>query len=782
MALTFCRESKEYFDDQGRAVDMNMVRAVGPSCGAPLELWGGVECTVNRVGDQYFDQLARSRHDVRLADLQLFANLGVRALRYPVLWERTAPYDPADARWDWADERLHCLRDLGIRPIIGLVHHGSGPPHTSLIDPQFPEKLAAYARLVAERYPWAESYTPVNEPLTTARFSGLYGHWYPHGHDDSTFARALLTQCRATVLAMRAIREVNPAARLIQTDDLGKTYSTRALAYQADFDNERRWLSFDLLGGRVTPRRPMWSYLRWAGISEGELSWFLENTCPPDVIGINYYITSERFLDERIERYPVSSHGGNNRHRYADIEAVRVCAEGLAGARVLLKETWERYKLPVAITEAHLGCTREEQLRWIKEVWEGAESLREEGADVHAVTAWSLLGAFDWNSLLTRDAGHYEPGVFDLRSPLPRPTAIAGLLRELAAGQAPTHPVLDAPGWWHRLTRLQYPAVVRHQQKNSSRKRGVQMERGTTRPLLITGANGTLGTAFARLCEMRGLSYRLLNRQQLDIADASSIGAALAEFEPWAVINTAGFVRVDDAEREAEKCYRENTIGPALLAEACAARGISLVTFSSDLVFDGTKETPYVESDAPAPLNVYGASKAEAERLVLAAHPSTLIVRTSAFFGAWDEHNFATQVLRTLAAEQTFVAASDAIVSPTYVPDLVHTSLDLLIDGERGIWHLAHTGAVTWVEFARRVAALAGLDASLIKPRTTVELDLVARRPLYSALGSERGVLLSSFDDALARFFRECEADWNNNTADDQDRPVRKTLAAAAGK
>ena len=92
-------------------------------------------------------------------------------------------------------------------------------------------------------------YTPVNEPLSTARFSGLYGHWYPHGRDSLTWARILLTECRAVVLAMRAIREVNPTAQLVQTEDLGKAYSTPALAYQAEFENERRWLSFDLLCG-----------------------------------------------------------------------------------------------------------------------------------------------------------------------------------------------------------------------------------------------------------------------------------------------------------------------------------------------------------------------------------------------------------------------------------------------------------------------------------------------------------------------------------------------------
>src|SRR5919202_78217 len=345
----------------------------------PLEVWAGVECTVNRVGDEYFDQLERSGHATRIDDLDLFAELGVRALRYPVLWERTAPNGLESADWSCADERLGRLRELGIRPILGLVHHGSGPRHTSLVDPGFATGLAEFARAVAERYPWVDRYTPVNEPLTTARFSGMYGHWYPHGRDGLTFARALLTECRATVLSMRAIREVNPAAQLVQTEDLGKTHSTPLLAYQAEFENERRWLSFDLLCGRLNRSRLIWNHLRDLGIDRAELNWFLDNPCPPDMLGINHYVTSERFLDERIERYPIGSHGGNGKHNYADVEAVRVCADGTARPRALMKETWERYGLPLAVTEVHIGRTREEQLRWLKEVWDGAVSLRDEG-------------------------------------------------------------------------------------------------------------------------------------------------------------------------------------------------------------------------------------------------------------------------------------------------------------------------------------------------------------------------------------------------------------------
>jgi dTDP-4-dehydrorhamnose reductase len=739
----------------------------------PLEVWAGVECTVNRVGDEYFDQLERNGHATRLDDLDLFAELGIKAIRYPVLWERTAPDGLENADWAWADERLGRLRELGINPIVGLVHHGSGPRHTSLIDPEFPEKLALYARAVAERYPWVTHYTPVNEPLTTARFSGMYGHWYPHGTDGLTFGRALLGECRGVALSMQAIRKVNPNAQLVQTDDLGKIYSTPKLAYQAEFENERRWLTFDLLCGRITPTHPMWRYLHKCGISEAELDWFVENPCPPDMIGINHYLTSDRFLDERMERYPTSSHGGNGRDEYADIEAVRVCAEGAAGPRNLLLEAWERYKLPIAITEAHLHCTREEQLRWLYEVWSAALQLRDQGVDVRAVTAWSLLGTYDWNSLVTRWVGYYESGVFDLRSSRPRPTAIAKMIRDLSAGRKPDHPLLDTPGWWHRQERLLYPAVSCL--KESSGQPGVGGEMtpssprqspqrgepphgaGSPSPLAIVGARGTLGRAFARLCELRGISYRLLTRQEMDIADPASVDAVLAELKPWAVVNAAGYVRVDDAEREPHVCLRVNAEGPAILAAACAQHNVALLTFSSDLVFDGAVFNPYIESDTVAPLNVYGCSKALAEKLVLKVNPASLIIRTSAFFGPWDDYNFVTIALRQLSAGNSFVAAEDGIVSPTYVPDLVHTSLDLLIDGESGLWHLANKGAITWADLARLAAKTAGFNPSNVIALPTRELGLTAKRPTYSVLGTNRGELMSSLDSAMSRYFDECQ-------------------------
>ncbi|MBD2120587.1 family 1 glycosylhydrolase [Trichocoleus sp. FACHB-262] len=770
-------------EEQSSPVNVASSNSVANSANsaANLELWAGIECTVNRIGDQYFDQLERNGHLNRIEDLDLFDSLGITAIRYPALWERIAPNGLAQADWSWLDQRLARLDDLGIRPILGLVHHGSGPKDTSLLDPAFPEKLAEFAHAVATRYPWITHYTPVNEPLTTARFSALYGHWYPHKRDGLAFIQALLNQCRAVVLSMQAIRQINPSAQLVQTEDLGKIFSTPLLAYQAEFENNRRWLSLDLLCGRVDREHPLWEYLReLVGIGEAELTWFLDHPCPPDIMGINRYLTSDRFLDERLERYPAHTHGGNGKHQYADVEAVRVCVEGICDAQILLKEVWDRYQLPIAVTEVHLGCTREEQLRWLKEIWEAAQQLRTDGVDIRAVTAWSLLGAYDWNSLLTRSDGYYEPGVFDLRSPQPRPTALAQMLRQLAEGNEFHHPLLAVPGWWQRPERLLYPPVnytgepgdqqlegknqkpVANRQESEAKHwkprvgsqalGSAETSAASTPPLLITGATGTLGKAFARLCEVRGIPYQLLSRQDMDITNPDSVDRVIAELKPWAVVNTAGYVRVDDAEREPELCRFINTDGAAILAETCANHGAAFVTFSSDLVFDGNRAEPYVESCEVAPLNVYGHSKAIAEQRVLANHPCSLVIRTSAFFGPWDEHNFLAIALRTLASGQPFIAAEDAVVSPTYVPDLVNNTLDLLIDGECGIWHLANSGAIAWSDLAQTVANLAGLDTAVIEARPTKDLGWAALRPTYSALSSERGILLPSLDDAIDRY------------------------------
>ncbi|HYD85438.1 MAG TPA: hypothetical protein VEA63_15335, partial [Opitutus sp.] len=154
-----------------------------------------MECSLVRIEGRVDDQLARSGHDQRLSDLDRFAALGLRAFRFPVIWERHAG---PTIDWSWSDARLEKLRSLGIRPIVGFLHHGCGPDVTCFLAPDFTTKLAHFARQVAERYPWIDAYTPINEPLTTARFSGMYGLWHPHRRDLASFARILLDECLAT--------------------------------------------------------------------------------------------------------------------------------------------------------------------------------------------------------------------------------------------------------------------------------------------------------------------------------------------------------------------------------------------------------------------------------------------------------------------------------------------------------------------------------------------------------------------------------------------------------
>jgi dTDP-4-dehydrorhamnose reductase len=715
----------------------------------PLELWGGHECTVNRVGGTFHDQTEQSGHQRRLSDLDRFAELGLKALRYPVLWERIDPQGGGDFDWRWTDVRLERICSLGMRPIVGLLHHGSGPRSLDLLDARLPAAFAAYARAAAERYPWVVDWTPVNEPLTTARFSALYGHWYPHAAAEQSFWIALLNQIDATRLAMAQIRAVQPQARLIQTEDLGRTYSTRAMAHQADFDNARRWMTWDLLEGRVVPGHALWVRLEGLGLAD-RLKAIADDPCPPDVIGVNHYLTSDRFLDHRTDEYPSDRVGANQFMAFADVEAVRTVLPAPGGLEGALDETWARYARPLAVTEAHNGCSREEQVRWVRDAWAIAGRLRGRGAAVEAVTAWALLGAYDWDSLLTRQAGHYEVGAFDVRSDPPRATAVAAELKRLASG-GPVPPGTAGAGWWARDIRLLFKPVFRTVESPAPRPERRSADR-PERTLLIAGATGTLGKALARACDWRGIDYRLTGRAELDLTDDASILRLLDAAEPWAVINAAGWVRVDEAEIEAAACMAANAEGAERLCAACAARDLPVVAFSSDLVFDGRTDRPYVERDAPGPLNVYGASKARAEAAILALGGRGLMVRTAAFFSPYDRHNFASQLIRTLAGGQVFAAADDLTVSPTYVPDLVDAVLDLLLDGETGLRHLANPGMVSWAAFARMLATSLGLDAGLVAGVPAESFGWSARRPAYAALGTERGQVMPPLEHAIARY------------------------------
>jgi len=405
----------------------------------------------------------------------------------------------------------------------------------------------------------------------------------------------------------------------------------------------------------------------------------------------------------------------------------------------------------VAVTEAHVDANREDQLRWLLEIWDAARQARDRGADIRAVTVWALLGSYDWNCLVTECRGYYEPGPFDVRGAKPRATALADLMRRLASGRPVVHPVLQGPGWWRRPGRILGKPVA-HPLAPSGY--GPRQAGARAQPILIAGAAGTLGQAFARLCLQRSLACRVVSRDAMDIADPASVDAAIRLYKPWAIVNAGGYVSIDGAERDAAACFRTNTDGPTVLALACERYQLRMLTFSSDQVFDGASSTPYVESSPVAPLNVYGRSKARAEQRILGVAPKTLVVRTSAFFSPWDEYNFVAQALSTLGEGGHFMADADTMVSPTYVPDLVDACLDLLVDGEGGIWHLTNGEALSWAELAARACTTAGIDTRGLRRAACAELGQAAPRPAFSAMHSERQILLPALDDALGRYGR----------------------------
>ena len=161
-------------------------------------------------------------------------------------------------------------------------------------------------------------------------------------------------------------------------------------------------------------------------------------------------------------------------------------------------------------------------MRWFKEIWEAAARTIEKGIPVKAVTAWALFGACDWNSLLTKEAGHYESGAFDLRG-RPRPTALAKMMSVIGDCGQFEHPLLEEKGWWHHHKR---PAV------ESTRRQ----------PLLIIGKSGTLATAFSRLCRERGIFHVSMSRHDLNITSESEVREMVAKVNPWGIVNASGFV------------------------------------------------------------------------------------------------------------------------------------------------------------------------------------------------------------------------------------------------
>jgi dTDP-4-dehydrorhamnose reductase len=251
--------------------------------------------------------------------------------------------------------------------------------------------------------------------------------------------------------------------------------------------------------------------------------------------------------------------------------------------------------------------------------------------------------------------------------------------------------------------------------------------------IVVLGANGQLGQAFLRKL---GHDCRPVERDELDLANLTAIEPWMRRAAPDLVINCAAYTAVDDAETDVDAARTVNALAVGALAQATARHRSGLVTFSTDYVFDGERQTSYVESDEPNPINVYGETKLQGERLGLTAHPGALVVRTSWLLSSV-HGNFLTKILGLLTQGPVTVV-DDQFGTPTFVDDLAQATLDAIAVGASGILHLTNQGATTWFQLARGIAEAAGFEPDLVQPQSSLALDRPARRPRNSVLRSER--------------------------------------------
>ena len=389
----------------------------------PFEIWASPEPTIARIdADTYRDQSLETGHDRRDGDLDLLASLGVSATRYPVLWEAVAPDSPHELDFGWARRRLERLRELDIEPIVTLLHHGSGPRRTSLVDPAFPELFAAYAGAAAAAFPWVRRWTPINEPLTTARFATLYGFWYPNLASDAAFGAAIVNEALAMLLAMEAIRLRIPQAEFVVTEDLQSfTALDRGVDDFVAHKRRRMYLSLELVMGRVRPGHELYAYLTTTcGISSARLERVVAHARAPDLVGWNYYPNSERALstgaDGAIVNEPMRHHGP-------------------ISPLPLLRATHDRLRLPFGIGEVHINADVARRIAWFDDRASDLMTLEREGRPVRMLGAWAAFGLVDWDSLLRRREDYREDGVFTFARPggTPQETELATCVRRYAA-------------------------------------------------------------------------------------------------------------------------------------------------------------------------------------------------------------------------------------------------------------------------------------------------------------------------------------------------------------
>jgi len=254
--------------------------------------------------------------------------------------------------------------------------------------------------------------------------------------------------------------------------------------------------------------------------------------------------------------------------------------------------------------------------------------------------------------------------------------------------------------------------------------------------ILILGYKGMLGSdLMLRMVAAHDVTGKDVD--DFDITLEDDCRRVIAECLPDVVINAAAYTNVDGCETDRERCFAVNAVGVKNIALACRGKGIRIVHFSTDYIFDGRKETPYLEEDEPAPLNVYGSSKLEGERFLQAFSDRWLLIRTAWLYGK-NGKNFVKTILEKAAAVKTLDVVDDQIGAPTYSWDLA-AAVQLLIEGgHEGLFHLTNRGRCSWYEFACKILQYAGKNDVIVRPIPSSGLVRPAVRPAWSVLSCRK--------------------------------------------
>ncbi len=317
-------------------------------------------------------------------DFDRIVEVGATTVRYGLPWYRLNPA-PGEWDWEWADEVIrYAVVDLGLDLILDLVHYGTPAwLEGSFTDPGYPAAIAAHAGAIADRYRGlVDKFTPLNEPLVTASFTGARAIWPPYESGDEGWARVIVGVSAGIQSAIKAIRSAQPEAIIahVEATHVWETEDPELIAHR-DVLRLRNFLPTDLVLGRVTPQHPLHAWLLEMGIEPRVLAGFLEPCPTPNLIGVNFY--PELSCRELVA---------------IDGRPVGVAFNGWdAGLRQVTQEFWDRYGIPVFISETGVEGAPDHLSSWIDAAALSAKSMRDDGIDLRGITWWPLFDFVDWS-------------------------------------------------------------------------------------------------------------------------------------------------------------------------------------------------------------------------------------------------------------------------------------------------------------------------------------------------------------------------------------------------